>query len=579
MLAPVRETVRSDLRSDPYLRWILLLGLVTAGAFVWYRLPNFAAPDEYARILKPMKVAGRAATEGPGGVRAALLADRALGPTVYLFGLSLVPVFVVVVLTGQIGQFTGLGSIASRWELWHEAPAWFWTASIFSARLWSVLWTVGAVYVVYRVGVESYGRTAGRYSGTLLALSSGVVAASHEAGEDAPLVFLVALVVYLSVRYAKTGDRRTFVAACVLGGLATAFKFSGGITALVVGSAYVLYAVRSEDAPTVDAGLLSLGLVASLVAFYLGFAAAVVGGPSVLYERVANEFSRHIGGGGDGGAAPPFFGYGVLYALLNGLGLPLFLAVVAGVGDRLERLGRDRMDARPEIVVLPALVAFTGVFLLSNDVPTRHLLPAYPLALVVTGGALAAWHRERGRVTRVALAAVVVLTAVYAGGTVLAYAGEPRDSATRMLAAETGPDDAVLVYENSITDVGAVHGRPVERYEYDEANATGPLVRDEQAYTEWMVTSPKREPAVIQLTCSREMAYLGPDSRHPERAAFVEDLVFDGEYDYRVAHRFGTAPRTFVDRQSEGPLRRLLTAGTRPQPGNVEPCIVLLEPN
>jgi len=579
VLTPVAETVRADLRADPYLRWILLLGVATAGAFVWYRLPNFAAPDEYARVLKPMKVTGRAASEGPAGIRRALLADRALGPTVYLFGLSLAPVFVVVVLAGQVGQFTGLGSITSRWELWQEAPAWFWTASILSSRLWSVACTVAAVYVVYRTGVAAYGRVAGRYAATLFALSGTVIAASHEAAEDAPLVLLVALVVYLSVRYTWTGSRREFLAACLLGGLATAFKFSGGITAVVVGAAYLVYVTRAEDAPAVDARLLAGGLAAALAAFYLGFAAAVVGGPGVLSDRVLNEFTRHIGGGGGEGPAPPFFGFGLLRASLNGMGLALFCAVVAGTAARLAHLGRERSDAVPELVVGPAFALFAGVFLLAGDPATRHLLPGYPMALLFTGGAMAAWHERGGRATQVLLAAVVVLTAVYGAGTVLAFAQEPRDGAARTVATQTDPGAEMLVYENSVADVGAVHGRSIQRYEFDEANATGPLVRNETAYTEWMVGSPGRGPALIQVTCSGAVSYLEPDEaeRYPERAAFVGDLLFEDAYDYRVLDRAGTAPRTYLDRQSSHPVRRLFEAGLRPNPDNVEPCVVVLE--
>lgn len=574
----VINTVRDDLRNDQYLRWILILAILMGGVFVWYRLPNFSTPDEYARILKPMKVAGRVSQEGPSGLQTALLEDRALGPTVYLFALALVPVLFIVLLTGSIDQFTGLAGATSRWELWQEAPAWFWTWSILFSRLWSVLFIVATVYVVYRTCVESYNRVAGRYAATLLMISLGVVGAAHEAAEDAPLLFLTALVVYLSIRYVRSGNRRLFLIGCAVGGLATAFKFNGGITAVLLGSAYVVHTVRTPDTPSVDVRLLAGGLAIAFALFYVGFAAVVFGGPGVLYERLTNEFTRHVAGDGTE-TTLPFFGFGVLRAYLSGLGLPLFMLVVAGVAARLRRLSNEWTDAVPELVIGPALAGFCGVFLISGTPTTVHLLPSYAMLVVLTGGAMAAWHTHGRSGTRVLMAVMIMLAAVFAGGGLLVFAQEPRDSATETLAAETGPDETVVVYQNSIADVAAVHGQPLDRYAYDEVNATGPLVRNESDYTHWMITSPNREPEIIQLTCSGEISYLETQKsqQYPDRAAFISDLLAEDVYDYRIIAQHGLSPQKYVDQQKYSPIKQLVNAGINPRPISTEPCVVLLE--
>jgi len=579
----VRRTVGADLRADPALQWVLLLAAVTTSAFVWYRLPNFAAPDEYARLLKPMKVAGHGATDGLAGIRRGFLADRALGPTFYLNALALAPVFLLVVLSGNVGQFTSLGSITSRWTLWHAAPAWFWSAGILLARLFSVAAAIAAVYVVYRTATAMYDRRAGRYSALALALSLAFVSASHEAAEDAPLVLLVSLVVYLSYRYVRQGQDRELLVACALGGLATALKFSGGITALVVASALVLRVRETGPRSVLRPRLLGGGLLVALAAFYVGFPAAVVGGPGVLIDRVANEVSRHVTGSGPGEieTAPPFFGYGVLKPYLNGLGLSLFLAAAAAIGDRLVRLrgGLDRETAVPTLLIGPALAGFVGVFLLAGEAATRHLLPTYPFIVCLLGGALTAWRDRAPQVGRAIAVVVLLTTAVYAGWGLLMFADEPRDSATATLATDFGADAEVVVYENSITDVAADHGRELQRYGFDEANDTGPLVRNETAFTEWMVETPSRQPDAIQLTCSGAIGNLHrPGSeRFPERADYVRGLLFENATDYRVTDTFGTAPRTYLDRQRAAPLQRLFLAGVIPQPGTVEPCVVLLD--
>lgn len=574
----VIDTVRDDLREDRYLRWILILAILTAGAFVWYRLPNFVAPDEYSRILKPMKVAGRMSQEGLGGLRTALLEDRALGPTVYLYALALVPVFVIVLLTGSIDQFTGLAAITSRWELWQAAPAWFWTWSILFSRLWSVLFVVATVYVVYRTCVEAYDRVAGRYAAILLSLSLGSIEVAHEAGEDAPLLFLTAVIIYLSIRYVRSGNRQLFFIGCAVGGLATAFKFSGGIAAVLLGSAYLVRTVSNSDERLVDIRLLAGGLVIAFALFYVGFAAVVFGGPGVLYDRLTNEFTRHIVGDGTE-TTLPFFGFGVLRAYLSGLGLPLFILVVAGIATRLRRLSDGWTNAVPELVIGPALAGFCGVFLISGNPATVHLLPTYAMLLVLTGGAMAAWHTHGRSGTRVLMAVMIVLAAVFAGGGLLVFAQEPRDSATATIAAATDPDDTVAMYRNSIPDVGAVHGQPLDRYDYNEANVTGSLIRNESNYTHWMITSPDREPAVIQLTCSGEISYLKTENvrQYPDRAAFVNDLLSEDVYDYRIIAQHGRSPQAYLDKKKQSPIEQLVAVGTNPQPSHTEPCVVLLE--
>lgn len=579
MLAEAKETVEEDLATDPYLRWILLLALVTTGFYFWYRVPNFAAPDEYSRILRPMKAAGNAM--GGGGIdgfREALLDGRALGSFFYLTSTVLAVVFVLVVLSGSLGDFTQLGSITSRWELWHATPAWFWTSSVLLVRLVSVVLGIGTVYLVYRTGTEMYDRRAGRFAAVLLSVSLGFVAMTHEAGEDVPLVFLTSLLIYIAYRYATSGNRKLFLAGCALGGLAVAFKFSGGIGLVLLASAYLYRGATHRDRLWQPRTLLYGAGVATL-ALYVGFPNAVVGGPVVFGRRLFNEYARHIGTGTTGtSVAPPFFGYGVLYPYLAGLGLPLFAVVSGSLAVGLGRLVRSRTDAVPELLLFPALGAFVGVFLLAGEAQTHHLLPTYPMLLLVAGGTLSELYEPDDRRRRFGVAILLVLSSIYGGVGVTGYANAPRDSAVSWMAEEQPEDAETAVFENSIADVAAVHGRRLDHYEFDEANATGPLVANETDYTRWMVGTARRDVEYVQLTCHREVAYLLPENerRYPERTAYVERLLAN-ESEYRTVATFGSSPTAYLDRHTGPPMHRLLAAGVRPDPTNLESCVVILE--
>ena len=57
--------IRKDLSTDPAVRYILLIAITTCGFGIWFRIPNFAGPDKYSRLIQPIKIAGRVATD-PG---------------------------------------------------------------------------------------------------------------------------------------------------------------------------------------------------------------------------------------------------------------------------------------------------------------------------------------------------------------------------------------------------------------------------------------------------------------------------------------------------------------------------------
>ncbi|WP_135302725.1 ArnT family glycosyltransferase [Haloarcula amylovorans] len=567
--------LRRDIHADPLLRYVLLLAVVSFGFGIWFRVPNFAGPDEYSRLIQPMKVAGRVVADPSfGSLQGAVTDGRTLGATFYLYAFVLAPIFVAILLTGQLGQFVSLGGIASRWTLWHEAPAWFWTSAVLLGRVVSLLLGLACIYLVYRLGVRIHDRWTGQVAAVGLALSFGFVESAHTINEDIPMVFFLLSTVLLCVRYIESGRRRTFLLACFTAGTAVAFKLTGGSAVVAVGASYLLRAFRAEDrrAALIRPKMLTAGLVVGLVTILLGFPSVLVGGPGELLTRVTHTTGQKTTLPGGIVAGIEFW---LLRGYLSSFGLALFLGVLVGVAETGRNLLRrtDGFDERVLLVATPIVVTL-AVFSAWRYVRVHHLLPTLPLLLVLGAlGMRRLWDDwERG--VRVGLALLFVTSAVYTGVGDLRLATDPRDEATDWIQTNADAEDTVEVYENSIADVAAVHGRPVAHYDYPEENATynSSLVLNEWAYTEWMVSMPERRPAYIQLT-AEELHYITdgyPDAeQYPRRRAYVEGLL-SGEYNYTVVETYGERPTS----QSLG--QQLFQAGVEPTPEIQEPYVVIL---
>lgn len=561
-----RDLLWRDLSRDPLLIYILAVSLLLGGFGTWYRVPNFAGPDEYSRLIQPMKVAGRVAADPSlESLQGAVLDGRALGATMYLFGVVLAPVFLVVLVTGQLGEFVALGTIQSRWDLWHAAPAWFWTTAILLGRLVTVALGVGSVYLTYRIGTDLRDRVAGRVAAVFLALSTGFVGLTHTLNEDVPMIFLLLLTVVLATRYAERGDRRYFLAGALTGGLAIAFKLSGGVGAVVLGVAYLDRARRADDTltelrrPVVVLGGLAIGVVT----IYVGIPSVLVGGPGELVTRATGSIGSKTGK--TGGLDAPVW-YWFLRQYVRVMGVPLLLASLGAVVAVLASTVRERRDPSPLAVLLAtSVLVFFLVYSRWEFVRMRHVAPTVPVLLVALGVAVSRWYERSlapggghggdgddglfGNPSRVALSLVLGVLVVTGGlsvaGAELDYVTEPRDGATDWLADDADANATVEVYENSIADVGVPHGQPTGHYPYQENRATNTtsLVLNETAYTEWMLALPDREPEYVQLTAA-ELDYVTPTApaseRYPERRRFVRELRA-GEYDYERVAVYGDA--------------------------------------
>lgn len=569
--------IHTDIKSDPLLRYILLLAFTTCGFGIWFRLPNFAGPDEYSRLIQPMKVAGEFVSDPSfESIHRGITDGRALGATFYLYVLVLFPVFLYILLTGQIAEFATLGALQSRFDLWHAAPAWFWSASILLGRLVSVILGVGSVYLTYRLGVQMEGRFVGRLAAVMLALSVGFFSQGHLVGEEMPMLFFLLLTLVLADRYIQTGDIPIFLLGSVTGGAAIAFKLSGGVAAIALGAALLLRWIYTTDTvrDVLRPQLVLGGLAIGIASIWIGIPSILVGGLPELVDRVAGSVSSKTGRTGGFSAS---IWYWFVYQYVSGLGIPLFIAGSVGASLTGVRLVTDRTTAHPlHWILFISIFIFLLVYSRWEFVRIRHLVPTYPAILILFAAEVNRWRETNNawKIIRIGLAVVLVTTAAFAGAAEYQYITDPRDEATEWVAENVEQGASMEVYDNSISSLGTPHGRETSHYEYDEENATDvpSLILNQSAYTAWMTSMPERSPEYIQL--SGALRYADPDrsNTYTQRREYIQELLA-GEYDYRVVAVFGETTQV----SASSPGNRILDAGVSPRVEGVAENVIILE--
>jgi len=597
-LERARDQFREDLAADPYLKYILLLSALLSTFWIWHRLPNFATRDERWRVVDSMEVAGFVSDDGltlealQEGTRPGYW--RVFGPTLYLYGLVALPAIVLTFVVGDAHVFEAMlqGWRTDLYAHWQAIPAWLWWATILPARLVNALLAVGCVYLLYRIGTKLRDRATGRLAALLLSLTWGLIFLAHEAGEDVPALFCILLVFYLAIRYVETGSRRLFLEASAIGGLAIAFKPTAGITAVMLGVAYLLRARWADDPRRALArpGILIGGPVVALIVMYLAFPSVVLNGHEVLIDRidrVANEKTSSHGWLG----RPAWWWY--IRGTVNGLGWPLAIASLGGVlaavgslGRRaippaVARLGSQSPDGGGEpsletdgiVLALAGIAVMTGVFSTWAYFRTHHLLPLFPLAIVLVALALrwlADTERRIGpvdphRLFQGVTAVLLLTTAIYAGVGTVGYATQPRDQAVAWLTDHGGENATVETYSWDSQEAAVPHGWTI----YRPTSGTQDL-----GLGNWMRLIDHRCPDYVVLNYQRSMLWLAPDDHsqladrwaEPGAASFLESLLSEeSPYPYEVAKRFGPRPPFRDGGEPFDPTWNMIRAGIFPR--------------
>jgi len=545
--------VVADLRADPYLPYVLVLAALLAGFWFWHRLPNFATRDEQARIFDPLVALGTyLADPSVESFREGVAWGRVpFGATFYLNAVALVPVVLAAVVLGQLDAFLAFDTPPRHlgyFYIWQETPAWMWTVSLSIVRLVNVAFAVGCVYLTYRLGVQLRDRATGRLAALLLTFTFGFLTVAHEGGEDVPALFFTLLSLALLVSYVRTGEAAPFLLASAFGGVAIAFKLTAAPIVAVVAAAYLLRVHRAGPewrSALVRPWLIVGGAVAGLAAIVLGFPTLLVGEADVVLHRIAGGSASRTEWS-TGPDAPVWWWF--LRQYLNAFGLPLFVGAVGGVVATLARLDDRGRDLHATTLLLVALAANVLLYVPWHDFRVHHLLPTFPLLVLLLATALVDLRGRSPGAARVLLAILLLSGGAYATAGVLSYADSPRDDAVAWFEAHADRDDTVEVYRVHVQDTAVPHWMDVNAAHLAAAGREDPC------------------PEYVMLGY-RDLMYLveGSYYRNGEaQAAYVRALL-EGEYPYEVVAEFGPRPPNYVpQRPTPGSLVDLVRVGIVP---------------
>lgn len=573
-LQDARSQVRADLASDPYLPYLLGLATVLTAFWVWHRLPNFATRDERWRVVDPVEALAQLAEElSYESLREGVTYWRSYGTTFYVSAVVLVPVLAVVVALGRFEAFTAMGRHQglSFWAHWLATPGWIWTASVLPVRLATVAFAVGSVYLVYRIGTQVRDRATGRLAGLLFTLTWGFLVLSHEAGEDVPALFFFLLAFSLALAYVEAPTRRRFYGAALAGGVGAGMKLSAGLSAVVIGAAFVERVRREADSflsGLVRPRLLVTGAGLGTAMILLGYPSVVVGDPAELGGRLLRTASSKTSP--HGWRVEPSWWW-IVRGYLHGLGLPLAVGAVAGVAASLTTLRERSVGAAGLRLALVATAVTLVVYSRWSYVRTHHLLLTFPLLVVVVAVMAMRLRDRRPRLARGLVALLLVTSGVYAVGGDLAYASQPRDRSAAYIADHAGPNATVETYVYDPQEAGVPRSVSISHPTNRTMTVDG--VTYSPGLQQWTLAMPERCPDYIVLNYHQSLLYLAPPSWSARAASlsdrdlrtYYADLLAEETYPYEVARRFGRRPR-FLDGQPRRPRwRGLLRVGVRPR--------------
>lgn len=543
-----------DVRTDPYLKYILLGATLLCGFWFWHRIPNFATRDEHSRLMDVLVAVGTVLGDPSlESLREGVVWGRVpFGATFYLFGLAVLPVVVVAAIVGQLDAFLHFRNPSWEfgfYESWAATPEWIWIASLALIRLFNVALAVGCVYVTYRIGAASRDRATGRLAAVLLSLTFGFLTIAHEGGEDMPAVFLLLTTVYLCLRYVQDGEWTLFHAASALGGLAIAFKLTMAPVVVLIGLTHVLRAVEAPGDWRTELRrpkLLVRGASLGLLLILLGFPTALVGHVDQVVVRIfGGSTGRMVHATGPD--APIWWWF--LRGYFSALGLPLFVAAVGGVVASAVHLARRPTERIESVLVLAPLVLFVLLFSLWHDFRVHHLLPTFPFIALLLAASLERLRERRPPVARPLVAVLLITTAIYAGVGTAGFASMPRDEATDWLEENAAENATMETYRRNMQDAAVPHSMNVNHAYGADDGELEPC------------------PEYIQLGY-RDLLYLKPGTYYrtePNRRDYVRDLL-EEEYNYEIVAEFGERPPNFVpQRATPGSAVDLIRYGIVPQ--------------
>jgi hypothetical protein len=350
---------------------VILGGLLLAGALVriWgndYGLPHTYHSDEGHIVNRAIRFHG--GNLDPGFFN---------WPSLYMY-----------LLSATYGVAYGLRGVVASFA---QDPTPFYLIG----RTLTALMGTATIGVLYVVAAELYSTRVALLASLFLTVNLLHIRDSHYITTDVPLTFLITVALLFVFRYWRAGRTGDALAAGLFAGLAASMKYPGGLMLLPLALAHYFRPrpaggrLRWVVSPT----LLAAGGLAA-VGFLAGTPYAVLT-PVAFLRGVFSELREvHTVQFGNEGDLPGYL-FHLFHSFPEGMGLPLFVTALVGLGVALYRHGKA------EIILLAFPLPYFLVIGTWSSRFERYTLPLLPfLALLAALGLATLAAAVRTRVAR-----------------------------------------------------------------------------------------------------------------------------------------------------------------------------------
>jgi 4-amino-4-deoxy-L-arabinose transferase-like glycosyltransferase len=454
------------------------------------------------------------------------------------------------------------------------------------ARLLSALESLATVCLTAELARRLFGRSVAILTALFLAISLLPVREAHFGTVDSLLVALVMLTLLLGERLARRGSWRDYLNVSVALALAAATKIIALLAFAPIVLAHAWKQIdRSEPSPArrgARSGLVRLlFIVATVGAIWLALNPYALLDPQIYWDLDRNSSLRTQSLVVRGELPVLYtlhfinetpYWYVIADLLRWGMGLPLELLALAGVGYSLWRLLRSMGFGGKKTEQEQATAAFADAYLLSWLLIyvlvvgswyaqfVRYALPLVPVLCLLAGRLVVAlWQRGSG-VARIVSAALAVSVFVSSLGYTVAYLQIYRRPDVRIAATEwlkrhvpagssilIEKDEALFLHRN---EYRKAYGLTDDRYRWQVWNPyeidgvksvryQPPAVSEARtrAYLETLLTTD-----YVVISQAWRDRFLAAAARFPAQAEFYRDL-FGEKKAYRLARAFNVHPQ------------------------------------
>jgi len=315
------------------------------------------------------------------------------------------PAFYMYLLFCEYSLYFFLGKIAGFWSSISQFAVFFIKNPgpfYLIGRFTTVLFSLGSIWVVYRIGERHFRKNTGIIAALLLSLSYGHIAASQDIKADTPAMFFAILSVLFLLNYVQKEKNRDLIWAAAFAGIGTATKYYPIVMLMPIVLGVILVYCSAEPSFAGRTSRMACLIALVFIAFSLfNFICSpynfldplgrksTFGPVSSLVGQISQIFGpEKIEHSGD------FIGQKM--SVLSGtIAYLKVLTQKAGMGiiiGTISILGFCRLLLKMNkkyflFLFYPAVFMLTSVFLYPGYAEPRHQLPIYPF-LALTGAAL-----------------------------------------------------------------------------------------------------------------------------------------------------------------------------------------------